>query len=61
MSDPVKKKIKDNLSGEPKWTTKGGTYVTTGEANIWFQLTKFAPSCPVKHKLKVNHDTKSMQ
>jgi hypothetical protein len=23
--------------------TKGGTYITTGEANIWFQLTEFTP------------------
>jgi hypothetical protein len=43
MPDPVKKKIKDNPSGETKWTTKGGPYITTGEANIWFQLTEFAP------------------
>jgi hypothetical protein len=43
MPDPVKKKIQDNPSGETKRTTKGGTYVTTGEANIWFQLTKSAP------------------
>jgi hypothetical protein len=43
MPDPIKKKIKDNPSGETKWTTKGGAYITTGEANIWFQLTKFAP------------------
>jgi hypothetical protein len=48
MPDPIKKKIKDDPSGETKWTTKGGTYVTTGEANIWFQLTKFAPSCLFK-------------
>jgi hypothetical protein len=59
MPDPFKKKIKENLSGETKWTTKGGTYVTTGEANIWFQLTKFAPRHLVKHKFQVNHDTKS--
>ncbi len=44
MPDPVKKKIKLDPSGETKWSTKGGTYVTTGEANIWFQLTKFATS-----------------
>jgi hypothetical protein len=24
MPDPIKKKIKDNPSGETKWTTKGG-------------------------------------
>jgi hypothetical protein len=59
MPDPVKKKIKDNPSGETKWTTKGGTYVTTGEANIWFQLTEFAPSHLFKHKFKVNCDAKS--
>jgi hypothetical protein len=59
MPDPVKKKIKDNPSGETKWTTKGGTYVTTGEANIWFQLTEFAPSHLFKHTFKVDHDTKS--
>jgi hypothetical protein len=29
MPDPVKKKIKDNPSGETKWTTKAGTYITT--------------------------------
>jgi hypothetical protein len=50
MPDLVMKKIKDNNpSGETKWTTKGGTYITTGEANIWFQLTEFAPSCLFKH------------
>jgi hypothetical protein len=43
MPDPIKKKIKDDPSGETKSTTKGGTYITTGEANIWFQLTEFAP------------------
>jgi hypothetical protein len=60
MPDPVKKKIKDDPSGETKWTTKGGTYVTTGEANIWFQLTEFAPSCLfMKHKFKVDCDAKS--
>ena len=56
MPDLVKKKIKDDPSGE---TTKGGTYVTTGEANIWFQLTEFAPSCLSKHKFKVDCDAKS--
>jgi hypothetical protein len=59
MPDPIKKKIKDDPSGEKKWTTKGGTYITTGEANIWFQLTKFAPSCLFKHKFKVDRDAKS--
>jgi hypothetical protein len=59
MPDPVKKKIKDNPSGETKWTTMGGTYVTTGEANIWFQLTEFTPSHLFKHKLKVDRDAKS--
>ena len=59
MPDPVKKKIKDDPSGETKWTTKGGTYITTGEANIWFQLTEFAPSRLFKHKFKVDHDAKS--
>jgi hypothetical protein len=59
MPDPVKKKIKDDPSGETKWTTKGGTYVTTGEANIWLQLTEFAPSHLFKHKFKVDHDAKS--
>jgi hypothetical protein len=59
MSDPIKKKIKDNASGETKWTTKGGTYVTTGEANIWFQLTKFAPSPLFKHKFKVDCNARS--
>jgi hypothetical protein len=59
MPDPVKKKIKDDPSGETKWTIKGGTYVMTGEANIWFPLTEFAPSCLFKHKFKVNYDTKS--
>jgi hypothetical protein len=53
MSDPVKKKIKDDPSGETKWTTKGGTYVTTGEANIWF------PSHLFKHKFKVDRNAKS--
>jgi hypothetical protein len=53
MPDPVKKKIKDNPSGETKWTTKEGNYITTGEANIWFQLTEFAPSRLFKHKFKV--------
>jgi hypothetical protein len=48
MPDPIKKKIKDNPSGETKWTTKGGAYITTEEANIWFQLTKFAPQLPVQ-------------
>jgi hypothetical protein len=59
MPDPIKKKIKDDPSGETKWTTKGGTYVTTGEAHFWFQLTEFAPSCLFKHNFKVDHDTKS--
>jgi hypothetical protein len=59
MSDPIKKKIKDNASGETKWTTKGGTYVTTGEANIWFQLTKFASSRLFKHKFKVDCNARS--
>jgi hypothetical protein len=59
MPDPIKKKIKDDPSGETKWTTKRGTYITTGEANIWFQLTEFAPSCLFKHKFKVDCDTKS--
>jgi hypothetical protein len=59
MPDPIKKKIKDDPSGETKWTTKGGTYITTREANIWFQLTKFAPSRLFKHKFKVNRDAKS--
>jgi hypothetical protein len=59
MHDPIKKKIKDDPSGETKWTTKGGTYITTGEANIWFQLTKFAPSRLFKHKFKVDRDAKS--
>jgi hypothetical protein len=59
MPDPIKKKIKDDPSGETKWTTKGGTYITTGEVNIWSQLTKFAPSRLCKHKFKVDCDTKS--
>ena len=59
MPDPVKKKIRDDPSRETKWTTKGGTYITTGEANIWFQLTEFAPSRLFKHKLKVNCNTKN--
>ncbi len=59
MPDLVKKKIKDDPSGETKWTTKGGTYVTTGEANIWFQLTKFASSHLFKHRFKVDRDAKS--
>jgi hypothetical protein len=59
MPDPTKKKIKDDPSGETKWTTKGGTYITTGEANIWFQLTEFAPSHLFKHKFKVDRDAKS--
>jgi hypothetical protein len=58
MPDPIKKKIKDDPSGETKWTTKGGTYITTREANIWFQLTEFAPSRLFKHKFKVDCDTK---
>jgi hypothetical protein len=57
MPDPVKKKIKDDPSGESK--CMGGTYVTTGEANIWFQLTKFASSHQFKHKFKVDCDAKS--
>jgi hypothetical protein len=44
MPDPIKKKIKDDPSEKTKWTTKGETYIKTGEANIWFQLTEFAPS-----------------
>jgi hypothetical protein len=59
MPDPIKKKIKDDPSGETKWTTKGGTYITTREANIWFQLTEFAPSRLCKHKFKVDRDAKS--
>jgi hypothetical protein len=59
MPDPIKKKIKHDPSGETKWTTKGGTYNTTREANIWFQLTEFAPSCLFKHKFKVDRDAKS--
>jgi hypothetical protein len=59
MPDPIKKKIKDDPSKETKWTTKGGTYITTREANIWFQLTEFAPSRLFKHKFKVNRDAKS--
>jgi hypothetical protein len=59
MPDPIKKKINDDPSGETKWTTKGGTYTTTREANIWFQLTKFAPSHLFKHKFKVDRDAKS--
>jgi hypothetical protein len=59
MPDSVNKKINDDPSGETKWTTKGGTYVTTGEANIWFQLTKFAPSRLFKHKFKVDRNAKS--
>jgi hypothetical protein len=59
MPDPIKKKIKDDPSGETKWTTKGGTYITTGEANIWFQLTEVAPSRLFKHKFKVDRDAKS--
>jgi hypothetical protein len=59
MPDPVKKKIKDNPSGETKWTTREGTYVTEGEANILFQLTVFAPSQVFKHKFKVDHNAKS--
>jgi hypothetical protein len=49
MPEPVKKKIKDDHSGETKWTTKGRTYVTTGEANFWFQLAEFVPSHLFKH------------
>jgi hypothetical protein len=59
MPDPVKKKIKDNPSGETKWTTKGGTYITTKETKIWFQFTEFAPSYLFKHKFKVDCDAKS--
>jgi hypothetical protein len=59
MPDPIKKKIQDDPSGETKWTTKGGTYITTREANIWFQLTEFAPSYLFKHKFQVDHDAKS--
>jgi hypothetical protein len=59
MPDPVKKEIKDNPSGEIKWTNKGGTYITTGEANTWFQLTGFAPSHLFKHKFKVNRNAKT--
>jgi hypothetical protein len=54
MPDPVKKKIKDNPSGETKWTTREGTYITEGEANILFQLTEFTPSQVFKHKFKVD-------
>jgi hypothetical protein len=59
MPEPIKKKIKDDSFGERKWITKVGTYITTREANIWFQLTEFAPSCLFKHKFKVNLDAKS--
>jgi hypothetical protein len=59
LIDPIKKKIKDDPSPETKWTTKGGTYITIREANIWFQLTKFAASCLFKHKFKVNCNAKS--
>jgi hypothetical protein len=58
MPDPIKK-VKDDPSGETKWTTKGGTYITTGEANIWFQLTEFAPSHLFKHKFKFERNAKS--
>jgi hypothetical protein len=54
MPDPIKKKIKDDPSGETKWTTKEGTYIKTGEANIWFERTKFTPSCLFKRKIKVD-------
>jgi hypothetical protein len=47
MPDPVKKKINDNPLAETKWTTKGRPYVTTGEANVWFQLNEFVPSSKV--------------
>ncbi len=60
MPDPIKKMIKNDPSGETKWTTKGGAYITTREANIWFQLTEFAPSCLFKHKFKVDRDAKSV-
>jgi hypothetical protein len=43
MPDPIKKKIKDDPSGETKWTTKGGTYITTGEANIGSNLPNLPP------------------
>jgi hypothetical protein len=59
MPDPIKKKMKDNHSGEANWKTKGGTYITTGEANLWFQLTEFVPSHLFKHKFKVDCNTKS--
>jgi hypothetical protein len=59
MPDPIKKKIKDDPSGETKWTTKGGTYITTREANIWFQLTEFAPSRLFKHDFKADRNAKS--
>jgi hypothetical protein len=43
IPDQVNKKIKDNPSGESKWTTKGGTYITTEDANIWFNLLNLPP------------------
>jgi hypothetical protein len=43
MPDPIKKKIKDDPSGETKWTTKGGTYIITGEANIGSNLPNLPP------------------
>ncbi len=59
MPNPIKKKIKDDPSGETKWTTIGWTYITTREANIWFQLTEFAPSCLFKHTFKVDRNAKN--
>jgi hypothetical protein len=59
MPDPIKKKNKDDPFGETKLTTKGGTYITTREANIWFQLTKFAPSRLFKRNFKVDRNAKS--
>jgi hypothetical protein len=59
MPDPIKKKIKDDPSGETKWTTKGGITLQPEKQTFGSNLPNLPPSHLFKHKFKVDRDAKT--
>jgi transposase InsO family protein len=49
--------IKDDAEGTITWETKGGLYETKHTADLWFQLTEFAPNQHFKHTFKIDTTT----
>jgi hypothetical protein len=51
--------IQEDAEGTITWETKGGLYETKHTADLWFQLTQFAPNQHFKHTFKIDTTTKN--